>query len=507
MQNNIPKPRLLSEWLQLLDQTRLPIAADDKRRLLHALSNNHNSIGDIARVAGSSPSIALLFFRAANQGTARAERRAQHMEAVIARLGISRCKELLNSFEVSSEDEIPQELRQLWLISEHANFQASGLFAIKLARLWQDINWSSLLFLSPLWPLLTRYPSLFRLWEQRLHNAGESQLKLELELFGTSLNNLCLALAEHWALPDLVIEAYNSINRRQRLLASALHVSRAHAEPLKRRQMLDARKDLTMWFRHPANSIIIAHGLSINAHYSWYHPHFRRWQEFASLLLGWPLAQVQSTTHQSAVSHAHNTGRSLLWHPACALPWPPQARQTRPLPADEKPESVCVPQLWQQQARLLLQRPSPFANHAQLLAALGKLLNHAGLGRCALININHQTGKLQPVFQSGFAFVLHQPLSQDANALLVQQLLRNSRPVLVRPQNLGRLKELLTQDFSAAITSSNFLVGTIRLKHKPVMLLVADNHDRPLGIAETKAFDASSRYFEQALDIIATRQA
>ncbi|EGH35863.1 hypothetical protein PSYJA_45201, partial [Pseudomonas syringae pv. japonica str. M301072] len=37
--------------------------------------------------------------------------------------------------------------RQLILVSQHATQQANGLFASRLARLWQDIHMGSLLFL------------------------------------------------------------------------------------------------------------------------------------------------------------------------------------------------------------------------------------------------------------------------------------------------------------------------------------------------------------------------
>jgi len=504
MPNSIPKPKLLYEWIKLLDNTRLPVPAGDKRRVFHALGNNQSSMGDIAKAISSSPVIALIFFREANKNHSSFARPAQNIESVVNRLGVTRCKELLNRIQETPEAEIPKALRQIWLIGEHANAQANDMFAIKLARLWQEIHWNSLLFLAPLWPLITRYPSIFALWEKRILGAKESQAQVEQELFGTSLSQLCQALAEHWALPEWIAEAYGALNHNQRLLARTLRISRLHDDPIRQRQQLDAQKDVFMWFRKPANSILLVNGMAIDAHYSWAHEHCLRWQRFSSLFLGLPLDQVQNRIHQNAVEHARKLGKTDLWHPAQSLIWPWDARRvlTAEKIARQKAAITSDLKLWQQQARQLIQRPSPFANHSQLLNALKQMLVSAGLPRCAVLSINHKLGKLQAIYQNGFKFSMHQPLAQDCKALLLQQLLNSRKPVLVTPQNLGKLKELLTQDFSAALNSSNFLLASIRLKDKPVMLLIADKCDQTLEPTDVQAFNASARYFEQALAIM-----
>lgn len=504
MQNSIPKPKLLDEWLSLLDNTRLPVPAGDKRRVSSALDNRQNNLGDIARVISSSPSIALILFREANKQQNSFSRPAQHMEGVLTRLGINRCKELLGRLQETPEQQIPRGLRQLWLISEHANTQANALFAVKMSRLWQEIHWGSLLFLSPLWPLVTRYPSLFGLWERRVLGDRESQSRVEQELFGASLSKLSQALAAHWSLPEWIGQAYHIINDNQQLLARTMRVARLHDQVLLQQQALDEQKNIYMWYRQPANSIIIVNGLAIGAHYSWSHEHCLRWQRFASLFLGRPLDLVQNQIHQNAVEHARKTGTSELWHPAQALLWPWGSKRIRPAASNGNPAKKATAnlQLWQQLARKMLQQPSPFSNHAALLAAFEQLLKHAGLARCAIISINSRSGKLQPIYQQGFAFRVHQSLSQDSRSALFHRVITSKKPLLVQPQNLSRLKELLDQETSAAITSSNFILGSIQLKDKPVMLLIADNQDQQLGSQELKGFASSCRYFEQALAII-----
>jgi len=515
MRNNTPKPKQLDEWLALLDHTKLPVPSGHKRRVENALANPRNSLNDIAKVISSAPSIALIFFREANQQGSSFSKPAQHLEAVLTRLGMTQCKQLLNRLDDTPESEIHKPLRQLWLISQHANAQANALFATKLARLWQDIHWGSLLFLSPLWPLLTRYPDLFELWEQRVLGNKEPQQKVEHELFGTSLTSLCQALAERWSLPEWVIDAYRMLNQNRQLMVRTLRIAKLHAQPLKQQLLLDEQKDIFLWFRQPANTIILANGLAIDAHYSWAHEHCLRWQRFTSMFLGWPLDKVQRQTHINAVEHARELGKIDLWHPAQALLWPWTARrisrpkngsctqggpnQPAPPPSAEQLRS------WQHQAQCMLQRPSPFANHAQLLAAMAQMLETCELSRVVMIAVQAKTGQLRPVYQRGFAFSLQQPLAQTSQSPIMRKLLKQDTQVYVNEQNFAQMQEHLDKSLVAAIDSSHFLIGSACVDNQAIMLIIADAQNRQLHANTIKAFSASCRYLEQALSIIKRR--
>lgn len=517
MRNNTPKPtpKKLNEWLALLDNTKLPVPSGHKRRVETALSNPRSSLGDIAQVISSTPSIALIFFREANKQHSSFSKPAQHLEAALTRLGMTQCKQLLSRLDDTPEAEIHKPLRQLWLISQHANAQASALFATKLARIWQDIHWGSLLFLSPLWPLLTRHPELFKLWEQRVLGNKEPQYKVEHELFGTSLTLLCQALAERWSLPEWVIEAHRMLNQKRHIMVRTLRIAKLHAQPLKQQRLLDEQKDIFLWFRQPANTIILANGLAIDAHYSWSHEHCLRWQRFTALFLGWPLDKVQKHTHLNAVEHARQLGKTDLWHPAQALLWPWTARRIcRPknglLAQDSDPQHLLPPTTedlkdWQQQAQSMLQRPSPFVNHAQLLESMAKMLETLGLSRIAMIAISAKTQQLRPIYQRGFAFALQQPLTQTAQSPFMQKLLKKNTQLYVQDKNLAQLQTHLSQDFTAAIDSSHFVMGTLCLDYQPIMLIIADAQNRQLHANSLKVFNASCRYFEQALTIMRCR--
>lgn len=508
--NYTPQPKKLDEWLQLLDNTKLPVSSSHKLRVSQALANPRNSLSDISKVISSAPTIALIFFREANKKQGSFSEPAQHLDAVLTRLGMTQCTKLLNRLDCTPEQDIALPLRQLCLISRHANAQANELFAFKLARLWQDIHWGSLLFLAPLWPLITRHPGLFVLWERRVLGNSEEHEKVEHELFGTSLTLLCQALAQRWLLPDWVIKAYQMLNENRELLARTFRIAKLHDQPLQQQLLLDEQKDISLWYRQPANSILIANGLAIDAHYSWVHEHCLRWQRFTGLFLDWPLDKVQKTMHEITVEHARKEGKTVLWHPVQALIWPWCARrlsrpkhkvaQPQPTPTSQA-HSLSPAQLkeWQEKAQQMLLKPSPFANHARLLDAMRQMLAAAGLKRLAILAVQHKTAQLQPIYQHKFAFVLRQPLTQSVQAPIMQKLLRRNSHLHVHEHNISQLKKHLGDDFMTAIHSQNFVCGSIYLNNKATILIIADAKNEQLHATTLKVFNASCRYFEQAL--------
>lgn len=203
----VPQNEILIQWIKKLDNTRLPVYKAHRELALQALKNPSNSLREIAKIISRAPTIAFILMREANRNHSSLAEPVQTLENALSRLGLQRCSTLLNSLQDSDISEIPQALRQVWLIGQHLNIQAVGLFSTRMARLWQEIHWGSLLFLSPAWPLLTRHPEFFAQWEQRVLGNNEPAEQVERELLGMPLTALCLGLAEHWQLPLWVIEA------------------------------------------------------------------------------------------------------------------------------------------------------------------------------------------------------------------------------------------------------------------------------------------------------------
>ncbi|HAS63404.1 MAG TPA: histidine kinase, partial [Vibrio sp.] len=301
MTNTTPQNNTLEQWIIQLDNTRLPVYKAHRERALQALQSPNKSLGDIAQVISQAPTIALIIMREANRASSSLAEPVQTLDNALSRLGLQRCAALLKDLQDDQETEIPIALRQVWLIGQHLNVQAMGLFGKRMARLWQEIHWGSLLFLSPAWPLLTRHPEFFSEWERRVLGDNESANAVEHELIGMPLITLCLGLAEHWKLPNWVIDGYRLLKDNPEQLAQALYIARQTEQPLLQQQMLDQMPALNSWLNRPANTIVFTCGLVMAAHNSWGSEQCVRWQRLISLYLNKELASVQQNTHRLAV--------------------------------------------------------------------------------------------------------------------------------------------------------------------------------------------------------------
>src|SRR5471030_487404 len=235
-----PKPTTLEGWVKLLDGVRLPVPQESHDRVCKAIRDSRSSLRDIAERIQDSPALALSVIREANRHThGSMSEPAENLEVALNRLGLKRAEELLARLPSVPEKDIPVALRQLLLVSQHASQQANGLFASRLARLWQDIHWGSLLFLAPLWPMAVAYPKLLEEWELRVIHKGQSARRVEQELFGVRLLDLCVGLTEAWHLPIWVSQGYHLLLTEQRLLVKALRIARE--DDALRQQQLDRK--------------------------------------------------------------------------------------------------------------------------------------------------------------------------------------------------------------------------------------------------------------------------
>ncbi|MFH7128243.1 hypothetical protein ACHWUR_29305 [Klebsiella pneumoniae] len=93
------------------------------------------------------------------------------------------------------------------LISQHAMQQASGLFGARLARLWQEIHWGSLLTMAPVWALANARPQLLEQWQlNACWYRANRPCEWSANCSACACCPICLALAERWRLPQWVIQ-------------------------------------------------------------------------------------------------------------------------------------------------------------------------------------------------------------------------------------------------------------------------------------------------------------
>ncbi len=497
-----PLPRTLDAWLKQLDGQLLPIAADHHLQVRRALADSRRSLREIADLMQDSPALVLSVLREANSKGSALGEAAESLETALTRLGLKRAEELLARLPARPLDEISAPLRQIQLISQHAAYQANGLFAARLARLWQEIHWGSLLFLSPVWALLAAHPHLFEAWEQRVLVDGEQPVKVEREMLGIPLFTLCLALAERWRLPAWILQGYRLLIDDRRLLGKALHLARRHDEPLRQQQELDADPALQRWLTQPANSILLANVIAVSAHNAWSGIHTRRWHGLNSLYLQLPLADLQQQIHQNAAHSARQLDTVGLWHPAEALLWPWHARHFQP----RKPAPAPQVADWRQLCTQLLAQPSAFNNVQQLTTCARQAVQAAGMSRVMMLLADRTHTRLQLQQHAGVAASASGLTLDPAQSQVLRRLLQKPAQLRLTPANIAQFSALLPGDLKALLPSEHLLIRSLASNERVVMLLFADQGGQPIGDTVVQAFTKTTQCIERALDTFSKRQ-
>lgn len=500
-----PVPQTLDTWLKQLDSTRLPVASEQHERVRKALLDSRRSLREIAELMQDSPAIALSLMREANRKGSSLSEPAESLEQALTRLGLSRTEALLNQIPALDVAQIPRELRQLQLISLHAAQQANGLFANRLARLWQEIHWGSLLFFAPLWPLVYNHPQLFVEWERRVLGNGEPAARVERELLGVPLLQLCLALARHWRLPDWIVQGYRLLVEDRRLLVKALHIAHDNEHPLHQQQMLDADPHLRRWLTQPANSILLANGLALSAHHNWSCQHSQRWQRLTGLYLHSTLGEVQQLVHQQAVQSAWRNAQTDLWHPAEALLWPWDAcrLQLKAAPAPAKSE----PSEWKSQCARLLATPSPFANVLQLTDRARAALLASGFPRVLLLLADRNHTRLIAQQAAGLPVEAGQLRLEPAHSQVLKRLLAQPGQLRLSPANMAQFSALLPGSLKALFAGEHLLLRSLASNGRVVMLLIVDQNGGAISDGQLQVFSKTAQCIERALSSFARRGA
>lgn len=503
MPRRTPAPRSIDTWLSELDGQLLPVPADHHLRVRRALADSRRSLRDIAELMQNCPALALSVMREANRQSNELSEPAESLENALNRLGLKRVEALLERQPAVPQEDISQALRQIQLISQHATQQANGLFAGRLARLWQEIHWGSLLFLAPLWSLLAARPELFAVWEQRILVNNEPALKVEREVLGVPLLKLCLAVAEHWHLPEWIVQGYRLLANDRRLLIKALHIAHINDQPLQQQQRLDADPTLRRWLTQPANSILLANCLALSAHQSWGGAHSMRWQRLAGLYLQTPLADLQQHIHQHAAQSARQQMDTELWHPASALLWPWDASHletTLPPPV----KAVDVDE-WRQLCARLLSRPSAFDNVAQLGTSACQAIQACGMQRVLLLLADRTHSRLLVQQHAGLDPAPTGLKLDPQNSQVLRRLLQAPAQLKLNPGNIAQFSALLPGSLKTLFPSEHLLIRSLASNGRVVMIILADQTTSAISDTTAQAFGKTAQCIERALDSFAKR--
>ncbi|MBA1273520.1 HDOD domain-containing protein [Stutzerimonas azotifigens] len=505
MTDSAPPPRSIPGWIKVLDRVQLPALAGSHARVRHALGDSSRSLREIADLIQASPVLALSVLREANRSVNSLSEAAESLEVALSRIGLKRTEAVLARIPALEPAQIPASLRQIVVISQHASQQANGLFAARLARLWQDIHWGSLLFLSPIWTLAAAYPALFESWEHRVLAGGEPATRVEQELLGVSLLELCLAVAEHWRLPEWIVQGYHLLSGDRRRLIKALHIARDNEHPLHQQQMLDADPDLRRWLTLPSNTIVLANGLALSAHHSWSGIHSLRWQRLTGLYLQLPLATVQQLIHQQAAQSARSYPIPGTWHPAQGLlmPWDSRFQQAPAKPKPKVPDASAMDR-WRTHCAQLLREPSAFSNALQLTTTARQAFTAAGMQRVLLFLADRTQSRLvtqQETLDKTAAGLTLDPTQSP----LLRKLLEKPALLRLKSDNAAQYSALLPGALKERFSTENLLLRSIGTNGRVSVLVVADQNGEPFTDTALQAFEKTAQCLERALGSFSKR--
>ncbi|AGZ33342.1 HDOD domain-containing protein [Pseudomonas sp. SWI6] len=500
-------PRTLDAWIKLLDSVRLPVPKQSHDTVLSAINDSRRSLRDIAELMQDSPALVLSVMREANHpANASLAEPAESLEIALNRLGLGRTRELLMRLPALPDDDIPPVLRQFLLISQHASQQANGLFASRLARLWQEIHWGSLLFLSPLWPMALAYPKLLDAWELRVIHKGEEAAEVESELFGVRILALCQAVAEHWRLSQWVTQGYRLLLEEREQLSQILSIARDQ-DLLSQQHRLDEAPALSRWFNQPANTVLLANNLALAAQVGWDNPHLLRWQLLTALYLQTSLEDVQQQVHQQAAASARRHARHALFHPAEALIWPWHQRRPHPDMLAPPPPTREDLGAWRKLCEQMLAQPSPFTNAVHLSNQARQALQACGMQRILLLTLDKASDLLRVQQAAGLpkeAAAIALPVAQNR---LLQKLVSKAGQLRLTPENHAQFSALLPPPLRAFFRSEHVLLRSLAVNDQVLMLAVADQGGKPLADVSVQAFGKTAQCIERALAVFATRNA
>lgn len=381
---------IIGSLREKLSATVLPITPAQRERLLQQLGSEMLSLNELTQQIMSVPVAALHVCRAAGEAARNRDIDILTLEQACSLLGTQRLGTLLGNIPVVEADQLPSAYLQMLSISEHAVSQAQGLFSQRIARLWHEMSLATLLFLSPLWALAYIKPRIFEQWDDLNRGVLPEHVSKKQIAENTAMGfTLVQQVAQDWWLPPWILQGYRSLNSSRRTMVKALHIARNASNPQEQQAQLDADRELYRWLTQPANSLLMASGIALGSHHSWYATHTLRWQQLSALYLGCSVDDTQRISHESAVSSArtqHQLSPGQTWLPALSLPWPVDySPSTEPSAATSgaqilpSPPAPIRPERWRQLCLMLNSQPSPFTTLPELLECTLKAL-HEGLG-------------------------------------------------------------------------------------------------------------------------------
>ena len=331
---------------------------------------------------------------------------------------------------------------------------------------------------------------------------------VEHELLGMPLTTLCLGLAQHWKLPNWIIEGYSLLSDNPQMLVKALHIARKIEQPLLQQQKLDQLPALNSWLNRPANTLVFSCGLVMAAHSSWGTEQCIRWQRLISLYLKDDLATVQQTTHQLAVSHARRQSNHDLWHPAQALLWPWHTQRLRQpsTSADRYAPSNEDLKQWRIHCTELVRTPCAFSNPVQLIERISLALQACGLQRICIMTLDQQAQYAKVSHVHGINAKELPSTFALGTTPAIKHFMTQPTHLLIDDSNAPRINPQLPAELISIFADTHWVLASLSNGNRVAMLIAADQFTTALHPVTIQGLKKTLEYIQRALVLFSSRK-
>ncbi len=502
------KAKGLKYWCDKLSHTELPVLATTMHSVKSIPRTENIPYSRLVKSAEIDPALCWHVIRAANRRNTNPNTDIESLQLAISMIGQTRFWESVDKAPILKPQ--PKSRFQLSYIQE----LSFSLFAAFLARDWATrhqvgspdaLYWDTLLARSPIWALwFIAYPEMLK-WQQETRGNHHDPKKIEIDIFGCTLEDICYGVAKLWKLPQASYESWHKSNLpSHRDLVSLSH---DHFQSI-----VESKVSLRLLIQQPHFFSFLAHWATLECRWNWYNHRLNRCLQVVSHCLHTPTPLITAEMHQAAVAVSHFFHVPGLAAPAVHLLWT-NPKDVWPLPPVFEPIFTMAPDEDPAPKKKSAQPTKPKSNASKAIdtsssvrkpidqVILNKTLDNLTLNADSLSDVHHvfklcMTAVCSGIhFDRGFACLLnpHQktvricysegfastdpirklsiPLSQ---APLITHLLRHPSSMHIEPHMIAKVSEKLPAEMMAKLGSNDFVLMSVFAGARPIGVVYAD---------------------------------
>ncbi len=305
-------------------------------------------------------------------------------------------------------------------------------------------------------------PDNYQRYRARL-KSSEDEKSTAMEIFGFEFDQLGKVLAQEWALPELVIDSFESSERTGR----------------------------------KSSLIQLAAAIAHFAELGWYHKAMYETQKRCAYYLKIDREEASRSIHSAAIMAARSSPITCVFPAAARLILLPNAKPVeilRPVATTQPPQKLTPPIPLDKQLKALLKNPG--VNQSDIFSLLlSGLQKDLSFSRVVLMILSTDKNKLVTKASKGLesksAFNKFQ--LEIAQSGLIKSLLQKPQALCVDASNYKKYENLLPGNLKAVCLSNNFVMMSIFIGSNPVGLLYCDRQhiEKPIDSRSYMAFKSS----------------